>query len=417
MFRSIAVAVAALYFAPSIFALHSAFPYGTEKIRGVSLGGWLSIWPFVTPSLFDAANDSRIIDEFTFSQYQDRKKVESILKHHWDTWITEDDFIAISKAGLNHVKVPLGTWAFGVNKGEPFVQGQLPYLKKAAHWAQKHGLKLLIDFHGAPGSQNGFLNSGHFLASPTWHTSKTNIEETSTAVKQLAWMFKDMTDTVTIIDPLNETPAFLGPNVTSIIKDFYTDSYGNIRYPYGNSRKSSTIVLLHDGFSLNVWDDFMITPEWEGVMFDTHFYQGFALVDQQRTYDEHIKWSCNYTNTLKSSPHRLVVGEWTTAISDCGLYLGGIGMGSKYDGTAANSTQTGSCEGLTGPASKFSPSYKAFLRKLWEAQVIAFERGSEGWFQWNWKMEIAQEWSYKSGLQYGWIPQHVTDLKYPHICD
>ena len=30
---------------------------------------------------------------------------------------------------------------------------KLPYLYKAVSWAQKYGVKVLVDLHGAPGSQ------------------------------------------------------------------------------------------------------------------------------------------------------------------------------------------------------------------------------------------------------------------------
>lgn len=50
-----------------------------------------------------------------------------------------------------------GYWAFEVGPGEPYVQGQLPYLQKAVTWAKNHNLKLIVDLHGAPGSQNGLV--------------------------------------------------------------------------------------------------------------------------------------------------------------------------------------------------------------------------------------------------------------------
>ena len=36
-----------------------------------------------------------------------------------------------------------------------YFQGQQPYLTKAIGWAQAHGIKVIVDLHGAPGSQNG----------------------------------------------------------------------------------------------------------------------------------------------------------------------------------------------------------------------------------------------------------------------
>ena len=49
---------------------------------------------------------------------------------------------------LNHVRVPIGYWAFDVSGGEPYIQGQLPYLEKAIGWAQTYGLKVIVDLHG-----------------------------------------------------------------------------------------------------------------------------------------------------------------------------------------------------------------------------------------------------------------------------
>lgn len=55
--------------------------------------------PWITPSIFDNTQDDRIIDEYTFGQYQDRNTAFSKLKAHWDSWITELDFKAIAAAG------------------------------------------------------------------------------------------------------------------------------------------------------------------------------------------------------------------------------------------------------------------------------------------------------------------------------
>jgi aryl-phospho-beta-D-glucosidase BglC (GH1 family) len=60
--------------------------------------------------------------------------------------------------------LPIGYWAWDVSGGEPYIQGQLAYLNKAVTWAQKYNLKVIVDLHGVPGSQNGFDNSGQRLS-------------------------------------------------------------------------------------------------------------------------------------------------------------------------------------------------------------------------------------------------------------
>jgi glucan 1,3-beta-glucosidase len=64
-----------------------------------------------------------------------------------------------------------------------------------------------------------------------------------------------------------------------------------------------------------------------------------------------------------------VVGEWTTARTDCARNLNGRGVGARFDGTFPGSTFVGSCSGLTGNRNTFSASYKTFLRQFYEAQV------------------------------------------------
>ena len=60
---------------------------------------------------------------------------------------------------LNHVRIPIGYWAYDVGPGEPYFQGQREYLGKAIGWAKEYGIKVIVDLHGAPGSQNGYAQS------------------------------------------------------------------------------------------------------------------------------------------------------------------------------------------------------------------------------------------------------------------
>jgi aryl-phospho-beta-D-glucosidase BglC (GH1 family) len=60
---------------------------------------------------------------------------------------------------LNHVRIPIGYWAYDVAPGEPYIQGQHNYLLQAISWAEKYNLKVIVDLHGAPGSQNGHAMS------------------------------------------------------------------------------------------------------------------------------------------------------------------------------------------------------------------------------------------------------------------
>ncbi|KAK7063958.1 Exo-beta-1,3-glucanase [Favolaschia claudopus] len=411
-------AILSLSLVSTAVAFSPGFPYGSTKVRGVNLGGWLVLEPWITPSLFDNTGNTNIVDEWTFGSLQSKSTATSALTQHWNTWITESDFTAIKAAGLNHVRLPIGYWAWDVSAGEPYIQGQLAYLTKAVTWAGNHGLKLIVDLHGAPGSQNGFDNSGH-RGSATWAnagSSGSNVQRTNAIIKKIADLYKDNPSVVSAIAPLNEPAGFNGDSWLSVIRQFWYDSYGNIRFPYGSSKQSNTLVLIHDAFQpLSYWNGVLTSPSAEGVAMDTHVYTIFSQGEEQMSMSQHIQTVCNKQSSLSSFDLWVIVGEWTPAHTDCAKYLNGRGTGARYDGSFSGSTRVGSCSGLTGRASSFSSSYKTFLRQFWEAQVISYEKG-QGWIQWTWKAENADEWSYQAGLANGWIPNDPTSRMFPNIC-
>ncbi|ORY26053.1 glycoside hydrolase superfamily, partial [Naematelia encephala] len=122
-----------------------------EVIRGVNLGGWLLTEQWITPSVYDSIAD----DEWSLCNVLGKKKCLSTLESHWSSFFTRDDFVDIKAAGLNALRIPIGYWAVDLKDEEPYVSGQYPYLIQAVQWAQELGLSVLIDLHGAPGSQNG----------------------------------------------------------------------------------------------------------------------------------------------------------------------------------------------------------------------------------------------------------------------
>ena len=97
-------------------------------------------------------------------------------------------------------------------------------------------MKVIIDLHGAPGSQNGFDNSGHKVSYPGWHTESGAVDRTNAIIKTLASKFADNPSVVPIIAPLNE-PAGFYSEMLGTITQYWSDSYGTIRFPYGTSQQ------------------------------------------------------------------------------------------------------------------------------------------------------------------------------------
>ncbi|KAG1765106.1 glycoside hydrolase family 5 protein [Suillus occidentalis] len=393
---------------PSVLSFQPGFSYGSQKVRGVNLGGWLVLEPWITPSIFENTGNDDIVDEWTFGEYQDYDTAKAVLQDHWNSWITEDDFAAIAAAGLNHVRLPVGYWAFAVGSGEPYITGQLDYVKKAITWASDYDLKLIIDLHGAPGILIILVKECRIRHGTL--TRPTLIGQMK-FIKTIISMVDSEYETVPIIAPLNEPAGFDGDDVLTVVKQYWKDSY-----PYDSSTESNTVELIHDAFqSLSYWDGFMVDG-YDGVAMDTHIYQMFSDKQVAYNYSQHIKEACSHGSSLADFDLWIIVGEWTPASTDCAKWLNGRGTGARYDGSMSGTTAVGSCTGKTGNATSFSSDYKQFMRQYWEAQIISYEKGS-GWIQWTWKAENADDWSYQAGLKYGWIPQDPTDLEYPNICD
>ena len=107
---------------------------------------------------------------------------EARIHVHRCEYISERDFARIRGLGLNSVRIPVPYFIFG--DCPPFI-GCVEELDKAFSWAEKYGLKILIDLHTVPGSQNGFDNGG-ICGVCTWSSSPENVKFTLDLLEKLA---------------------------------------------------------------------------------------------------------------------------------------------------------------------------------------------------------------------------------------
>ena len=106
------------------------------------------------PGIFAASGEA---DEIWLHRATKSAELEALLTRHRDTYITEADFRNIAAHGCNLVRIPVPYFIFGDVSGHP---GCIEYLDRAFDWAERTGLKILIDLHTVPGSQNGFDKGG-----------------------------------------------------------------------------------------------------------------------------------------------------------------------------------------------------------------------------------------------------------------
>ncbi|CUM66131.1 uncharacterized protein PRCAT00003788001 [Priceomyces carsonii] len=395
---------------PKFFKRDKIWDYQGSKVRGVNLGGWFVLEPFITPSLFEVF-DKTPVDEYHYCQSLGKTVCSGRLQTHWDTWYTEQDFQEIKSLGLNMVRIPIGYWAFTLLDNDPYVQGQTKYLDRAISWCRKYGLKVWVDLHGAPGSQNGFDNSG--LRDSYKFQDGDNVQITLDVLKKIGDKYgsSDYDDVVIGIELLNEP---LGPILNmDQLKDFYTQGYNNLRWT-----GSSQFVVIQDAFQeMGYWDDFMTVQsgDYWNVVVDHHHYQVFAAAELQRSIDEHISVACSWGSDAKKEYHWSISGEWSAALTDCAKWLNGVGKGARYSGDLDNSPYIDSCDNYI-EVSSWSDEYRTNVRKYIEAQLDAFEQNG-GWIFWNWKCEDAIEWDFKRLTAAGVFPSPLSERTYPNQCN
>jgi len=377
------------------------FDFGNEKVRGVNLGGWLVLEPWITPSIFEAT-PGNVVDEYTYGeQYgwdSDR------LRDHWNSWITEDDFKEIASVGLNFVRLPIGYWSIIGGQGAPFVYGAYDYVGKAVGWAGNHGIKVMLDLHGAPRSQNGFDNSGQLKSTPEW-TQGDSVEITLKALNKLRDDFGDNPN-VASIELLNEP---LGPQLDmDTVRQFYMVGWGNLK-------STNVAVAFHDAFEgVTSWNDWG-SGMWN-LLLDTHHYEVFDSGALAMSPDEHVGTACGFGGQMASNNKWTIAGEWSGALTDCAKWLNGRGIGARYDGTynkgGQGSSYIGSCDGkYTGSVQGLSDADRSNIKRFIEAQFVAYEK-ADGWIFWTWKTESAPEWDFQDLVRNGMIPQPLSSMNY-----
>lgn len=403
---SLALAVATAIASPvTLVNRDSSFDYNNDLVRGVNLGGWLLVEPFITPSLFEAFDGNGPLDEYTYTQQLGKDEAKKRLQKHWSSFITEGDISQIAEWGFNHVRIPVGYWAFETFEGDPYVQGQLEYLDQALEWVASNGLHAWVDLHGAPGSQNGFDNSG-WRDHLEWQNGD-NVEKTLKVLEKVADRYAT-NPAVTAIEVLNEP---LGPSLDmDRIKQFFQDGYKRIK-----DKNSNVNVVIHDAFQpIGSFNDFMQPPEYNGVILDHHQYQVFEAGQLQQSADDHVSSACNIGKSMYGENLWRITGEWSAALTDCTKWLNGVGTWSRYEGKYDNSPYIGSCAG-TDDINTWSDERKSNTRKYVEAQMDAYDQGN-GWIFWTYKTERSLEWDMTKLIKNGLFPQPLDDRQYQNQC-
>ncbi|KAL3733223.1 hypothetical protein ACJRO7_022708 [Eucalyptus globulus] len=279
---------------------------------------------------------------------------------HWRTFIVEDDFKFIAENGLDAVKIPIGWWiASDPNPPPPYVGGSLAFLDNAFSWAEKYGLKVIIDLRAAPGSQNGWERSSSRDGFREWGDTDDTILATLHVIEFLTFRYSK-SPSLYAVDLLNEPLAETLPQET--VSKFYIAGYKAVRKHSSAAyvimscmlETSSGELLLPDANSLDrtVVDMqcyFLCDTELDTIQ-DTlpFFYEG---------------WFAQLESIATSNGPLIFVGEWVAE---------------------------------WGPNGATKEENQEYV----EAQLKAYERATFGWAYWTLKCaedHWSLEWMIKNG--------------------
>lgn len=145
----------------------------------------------------------------------------------------------------------------------PYTPGAWPYLLRALNSARAAGLHVIIDLHGAPGSQNGYDNSGQRTNNPTWATNSTNVNRT---IEILTFVAENVGGMIDVLELLNEPAGFEGDQWEDVIRQYWSDAYSAVRNAVGTGLQ----VMIEDAFlGVDNWENFLTSPGATGVLMDT----------------------------------------------------------------------------------------------------------------------------------------------------
>ncbi|KAF7923250.1 hypothetical protein BELL_0033g00170 [Botrytis elliptica] len=405
--------------------------YTSRPARGVNLGGWLSIEPFITPSLFNSYSSADgIIDEWTLTTKLGPTAAASTLEKHYATFVSEQTFADIAAAGLDHVRIPFSYWAVITYDDDPYVfRTSWRYLLRGIEWARKYGLRINLDLHALPGSQNGWNHSGR-QGAIGWLNGTDgdlNAQRSIEIHDRLSKFFaQDRYKNIISFYGLANEPRMTSLDVNDVLN--WTSTVTDMVVKNG----ISAYVVIGDGFrGLENWQGDL--TGYDNLILDVHQYVIFNSGQILYNHTEKVNYACSgWTQQTEISMNTstgfgpTMVAEWSQADTDCATYLTNVNQGNRWEGTyntGDSSTQqttpdcptqdsTCSCTNANADPSTYSDTYKSFLKMFAEAQMYSFELGW-GWFYWTWTTETSEgggtQWSYQRGLAAGILPKLAYD--------
>ena len=386
-------------------------------LKGVNLGNWLVLEKWMSPALFEGTAAD---DEYYLPRQLSPEVYEARIKMHRSEYITERDFACIRKMGLDSVRIPIPYFIFGDRA--PFI-GCIDELDHAMSWAEKYGLKILIDLHSVAYSQNGFDNGG-LSGVCKWAQHPEEVEFAIQVLEKLACRYGNRTGLLGI-QPINEpvskamwegmdvqhryppVDAEMAQGSAPIshewLENYYLTVYSRLRPLMAEDK----LIVYHDGFELKAWKEFFTKNDLKNVVLDTHQYLMMAELEgcpqNVQGYLDYIRDVYEKDVAEVQQYVDVIVGEW------CMFNSYAVGTDTHGGQSVLNGSD------YTEQTEKFSTEEKCEIyNAIVNAQLDAWKKGS-GYFYWSYKLLLDtvndpnwigwDSWDLGKCFDQGWFPK------------
>jgi glucan 1,3-beta-glucosidase len=324
------------------------------KLKGVNLGGWLVVEKWMTPRLF-AGTDAEDMYELAGTKEGGKR-----LEDHFKTFIQESDFRWLRDNGLNAVRIPVGYWLFD---GDGPYAPVITHLDRAVKLAKKYDLKVLIDLHAAPGSQNGHNHSGKSGVAQ-WYKDSAYQEQTIIVLEELAKRYYDEPH-IWGIELLNEPKLGL---FQFTLRSFYRRAYERLVKVV----RPGTRIVFSDAFTPRLMSGALRRKASHPVVMDIHWYHFSYWLYRWRSLDAYFHVVSGRMKLIRrlTKTQPVIIGEWSVVLA-----------AKSVHGTSKSEAE-------------------ALFRRHAAVQLVTFGV-AEGWFYWTYKTQDRGIWHFRSLVEDG----------------
>ena len=222
------------------------------------------------------ASDQKTMMTTLANRFGASKRDELVSTYENNYWTTQD-FDNCAEMGMSVIRLPFTYMNLCDDNGN-LKSNAFDRLDWFVQNCSQRGMYVILDMHGAFGSQNGMDHSGEINDGKQLYYNQSNKDKTLNLWKKIAEHFKG-NPAVAAYDILNE-PGIKAAATYSLHWDFYNEIYNTIR-----SKDSNHIIIME-----SCWDaDNLPRPSqygWTNVAYEYHYYPWSAQnsSDAQKSY-------------------------------------------------------------------------------------------------------------------------------------